>query len=144
MEHWKNKSLVLIIENIEGVNYVEEWLPMPGRESTHNISSFGRIKKLAVCINGQIKPERVLVSSVHPKGYLRIFIKYKGEKGVSYFIHRLVALAFLPILPDKPHVNHSNGDKKNNHYSRLEWCTNLENIEHSFKIGLRKRKIITE
>jgi hypothetical protein len=62
-------------------------------------------------------------------------MKFKDE-----FIHRIVAIAFVPKVEGKPHVNHRDGVKANNHYTNLEWCTPQENNEHGVKMGLLKRR----
>lgn len=76
------------------------------------------------------------------KKYLRASLWYRNN-GASVnkreYIHRLVAIAFVPNINNKPHINHIDGNKLNNHYSNLEWCTPQENNEHGFKIGLLKR-----
>lgn len=52
--------------------------------------------------------------------------------------HRLVAEVFLPSAdPINNQVNHIDGDKKNNHYSNLEWVTSKENNCHAIRTGLR-------
>jgi hypothetical protein len=60
--------------------------------------------------------------------------------GVSYHVHRLMAIALLPS-PNYPiselDVNHKDGNKLNNIVSNLEWATRSENCIHAYKTGLR-------
>lgn len=61
--------------------------------------------------------------------------------GVRYTesIHVLVARAFIPNPDNLPEVNHKWGKKFDNRVSELEWTTRLENIRHSFRLGLTPR-----
>ena len=72
-------------------------------------------------------------------GYMRVNLR-KGdepyEKPKTLAIHRLVAEAFIPVVPGKNYVNHIDGNKHNNDVSNLEWCTASENISHAIKHGL--------
>lgn len=73
------------------------------------------------------------------KGYLRVALSFDGEKEARQIsVHRLVALQFIPNPENKPHVNHKDNNPKNNHVSNLEWCTQKENVDYSFKHGNRK------
>ncbi|CAL1167985.1 unnamed protein product [Cladocopium goreaui] len=48
------------------------------------------------------------------------------------FVHRLVAAAFLgdPPSPERTHINHKDGDKRNNNVDNLEYVTPAENKAH--------------
>lgn len=56
------------------------------------------------------------------KGYCYVSL-YKNNKQKNMFIHRLVALAFIPNPDELPQVNHKDENKENNCIDNLEWCT---------------------
>ena len=67
------------------------------------------------------------------KGYLKVDLYDKGRY-IHRKVHRLVAEAFVPNPYMKPQVNHIDGNKLNNSYTNLEWCTNQENCIHAQKM----------
>ena len=64
---------------------------------------------------------------------------YKNKKKKTFTIHRLVAKAFIENINNSKAVNHKDGNKLNNHYSNLEWCSHSENTKHSYNTGLQKK-----
>ena len=76
---------------------------------------------------------RTLKNRYATKGYRQISL-HNGPKSAK--VHRLVALAFIPNTESKPQINHLDGDKTNNSVNNLEWCTQSENILHSYATGL--------
>lgn len=68
------------------------------------------------------------------KGYLRIVVRDKNKKSHTVFVHRLIAMAYVPNPDNKPQINHKDGNKKNNLPENLEWCTNEENLRHKYQV----------
>ena len=73
------------------------------------------------------KTERYLKITQRPTGYCVVNLSKNGAYK-SFYVHRLVAYAFIPNPEGKPYINHIDENKNNNHFSNLEWCTQKENI----------------
>lgn len=73
---------------------------------------------------------RFLRPQPNGSGYLRVHIA-----GKMWFVHRLVAMMYVPNPDHKPQVNHKDGNKNNNCAENLEWVTNEENSRHALNNG---------
>lgn len=71
-------------------------------------------------------------------GYWSLGLRTADGKRVNKTVHRLVAETFIPNPKNLPQVNHIDGNKNNNSLDNLEWCTNIENQRHAWKLGLKK------
>lgn len=72
-------------------------------------------------------------------GYVRVHLTKNG-KTKKFFVHRLVAEAFIPNDdPSKNCVNHKNGIKDDNNVENLEWVTHRENVNHAVETGLQPK-----
>jgi len=68
------------------------------------------------------------------KGYLCFVIGHK----IKVYVHRMVALLFIPNPKNKKTVNHKNGIKTDNRVENLEWNTYSENNQHAYDLNLKK------
>ena len=74
--------------------------------------------------------KRFLKGHVSNLGYLTYILVIDGVR-TFFFAHRLVALLFLEKPDGCNVVNHIDGNKLNNHFSNLEWCTAYDNNKHA-------------
>ena len=98
------------------------WKIIPGYADYFEISEYGDIRS---------KRKDSYATWLDKDGYKRIKIK-----GDHWGIHQLVCKVFNgePPAPGLV-VNHKDGNRTNNHYSNLEWCTQKENVRHSIREG---------
>ena len=65
-------------------------------------------------------------------GYQRIGLR-KDSKQRWFYVHRLVANAFIENKANLPQLNHIDENKINNAVSNLEWCTAEYNINYGHR-----------
>ena len=101
--------------------------------NTYSISEDGEIKN--------IKTGRTISQREDKDGYMVCNLSTTNKRQQTFKVHRLVALMY--VENDNPEVkvqvNHKDENKKNNHYSNLEWCT----LHYNINYGLRTKKAIT-
>lgn len=110
-----------------GLAKAEVWIIINGFEG-YQISNHGNVVSIDRYINvnttNQYGDEydyerkvngRKLKPSISKNGYLMVNLRK------TFYVHRLVALAFVPNPENKHHVNHIDGNRMNNVSSNLEW-----------------------
>jgi hypothetical protein len=100
------------------------WKEIENYEGLYKVSNNGKI----INKNSFISEGWVNNSYGHRK--VRLF---KNGKHKDFYLHRLVAKAFIVNINNKPCVNHIDSNPSNNNITNLEWCTQKENIEHAVK-----------
>jgi hypothetical protein len=122
----------------------EKWKDIIGYEGYYQISNLGRVKRLeGKCLTKGNSYRSVKEKILKPfpnkarGNYLYINLNMYGVIQ-QYRLHILVAKHFIPNPSNLPEINHIDGIKEHNYVSNLEWCTQLHNMQHSFKIGTHK------
>lgn len=108
-----------------------KWSSVINYEGIYEISENGDVKRIGKS-NNQYKEGYILKHNII-NGYAHVQL-HKNGNVKSMRVHRLVAMAFLPNPNSKPHVNHLDGNKHNNHFTNLEWCTPSENELHKHRV----------
>jgi hypothetical protein len=109
-----------------------------------NFRAVPGIPYFAVSEEGEVfslRMNRLATISRQKTGYRTVAVGIEG-KTKTFYVHRLVAMAFIPIpeeviaQTDRPEVNHKDGDKDNNCTRNLEWATSKQNSIHALVAGL--------
>jgi len=121
---------------------LKEFVPIKGYEGYYEINRLGEVRSIErFVIRGKGKmriPSKILKSGLGGNGYLT-FNFWITNKGKTFSLHKLLALAFIPNPKNAKCVNHIDGNKLNNSIENLEWCTSSENNKHSHDLGLSNR-----
>jgi len=110
----------------------EVWKDIPNYEGLYQVSNLGRVKSLPRKTNNQYC-NGLIMKAHNSYGYLKLQLK-KNNNYKWFFIHRLVAQAFLNNYSDALQVNHKNGIKNDNKVENLEMVTASQNQLHSYRI----------
>lgn len=118
----------------------EVWKEIKGFRENYLISNSGKIKTVARHSprSGLIESHSLTPAKTR-NGYLRVSVSDSEGKRKSYYVHRLVAMLFIPKPEGKDFINHIDGNKQNNSSDNLEWVTRSENERHAWRIGLKNK-----
>ena len=95
----------------------------------YQVSNLGNVKN--------IKTNKILKPFNTSNEYLKVAL---SKNGISkqFFIHRIVAKAFIPNPNNLPEVNHiKEFEKTNNKVDNLEWCNHSYNQNY----GTRNKRV---
>ena len=126
----------------DGLTSLAERTPAPSC-LLMRICSFNQVRTFAsswqVSSCGRVRSSTGVVScgSISDDGYRRVYIE-----GASYYVHRLVATAFLgqPLIAAQWQVNHIDRDRGNNCKENLKYVTPSDNMRHAWATREADRK----
>ena len=99
----------------------EVWRPVVGYEGHYEVSNLGNVRNS--------RTGYVLKPIDKGIGYMSVGLSKHG-KVEQYYIHRLVATAFVENPNNYNVVNHLDESRDNNRADNLEWTTNLANLRY--------------
>lgn len=108
----------------------ERWLPVVGYEGLYEVSDQGRVKSVAREIPmPHTRPRRVKERqlALPVSGAYRLASLWRGNKGKSRRVHRLVLEAFVGPCPDGMEACHNNSISTDNRLENLRWDTPRSN-----------------
>lgn len=121
----------------------ELWKDIKGYEGYYQVSNLGRVRSVDRWVANSGDTKKFLKGRIRKLNYLNngylVAHLLKEGKSEPYYVHRLVAEAFIPNPDNLPIINHKDEVKTNNHVDNLEWCTYSYNSNYGTAIE-RARK----
>lgn len=111
----------------------EIWIDVVGKESSYQISSWGRVKSKCRPIfkkDGALHyTQKECILKLHPatkQGHLSVDLYHNGKHGMQS-VHIMVLEAFVGPRPDGMEGCHNDGNAGNNYVENLRWDTHSAN-----------------
>lgn len=131
----------------------EVWKDIEGYEGRYQVSNLGRVKALPRTVSGhnqhgewtRTEPEQIMTQKLQNTDRLQVSLRDAEGKRKTFYVHRLVAMAFVPGYFEGATVNHKNEDHHDNRADNLEWMTKAENNAygtHNFRVGKSLRMAV--
>lgn len=102
-----------------------------GYEGLYAVTSCGKV--------WSYKKQSFLSQGKHNGGYLVVALSKNGMRKM-YYVHRLVACAFIENPQKLAQVNHKNENKTDNYINNLEWCDSKYNNNYGTHIERSTKK----
>ena len=103
-----------------------------GYEDLYAVTSCGRV--------WSYKSKKFLKPQKHNNGYLSACL-YKDGKKTNYYIHKLVAEAYINSPNGYSEVNHIDEIKEHNYINNLEWISHKNNVNYGTRNARASEKL---
>lgn len=126
----------------------EEWRDIKGYEGRYMVSNKGRVKSIVFRNNlfgkgiFEKKQDKLLTPTDNGHGYKIVGLS-KDKRTKNFYVHRLVAEAFIGEIGEDKVINHLDHDRSNNAADNLEIVTQAENVKYSIPRMIHPRRDIS-
>lgn len=113
---------------------------IPNLRGTYEVSNLGNVRRTSLIWFDNRKKEYRTIHKIrnlylydNGHGYLHVTFPIDTEQGrklKNFYVHQLVATAFIPNPLNRTEINHKNFVRTDNKVINLEWCTYEENMKH--------------
>lgn len=107
---------------------IEIWKDIKEYEGLYQVSNLGKVKSIDRVINNHFYKSQIIKPYDNGIGYYKIKL-CKNGKIKHFYLHRLVAQAFLEDYSPLLEINHINHNKKDNNINNLESVSHLDNMK---------------
>ena len=114
---------------------MKTWKDINGFEGLYQVSSSGDVKRIAYNHKLTVNKKPKILKQFFLKGNYATVRLCKDGMLKTYYVHKLVAEAFIESPPHCPlcktpfEINHIDTNSKNNHYKNLEYTTHKDNVK---------------
>jgi hypothetical protein len=109
----------------ETMDNIEIWKPVLFN-TLYEVSTLGNFR------NAKTKRQKTfnIEALKSTQSRVRVNIKNTIKKGSGFYLHRVIAMTFIPNPQNLDEVNHIDGNPYNNCVANLEWITREDNMRH--------------
>lgn len=125
---WGSEGVV----NLEG----EYWKDVIGHEGHYKISNLGRVRNVSL----RRRVSQILTPNCKNIYATVVLAGYGERKNQKYYLHRLLAIHFIPNPNNLPVVHHIDHNINNNSLDNLMWVTGEDNTRYASKANRLIRK----
>lgn len=115
---------------VKGTAIQEIWRPVPGYEGHYEVSDIGRVRSL------KTTPPRIKRADAATRNGYPVVTLWIANKGVTKYVHALVALAFIGPKPEGQEVRHLDDVKTNCLLTNITYGTRTENMLDRVRNGI--------
>ncbi len=92
----------------------EQWRDIPGYFGYYQVSDCGRVRSLDRIVAGkgggeyELKGQIIQTNTANNYGYLSVTLRKRGKRK-TFYVHKLIVLAWIGLYPPGQQVNRSTG-----------------------------------